>query len=430
MRGHAAIVVGGQFGSESKGKVVAFLAQELGLAIRGGAPNAGHTVVTETETHKLQQIPAAFLNPHRHLVIGAGALIDPKILRREIERTETSGRLSIDPQAGIIEPHHGAEEADIVAAIGSTGKGCGAALIDRIRRRGFRLAKDALMDLPLENVPLLTNNALDDGKHVLLEGGQGFGLSLYHGYYPFVTSRDTTAAAVLSEIGISPLAAKDIILVIRTFPIRVAGNSGPLPHETTWESLSAHAGHPVEERTTVTGKIRRVAAFDLGIVQDAIRVNRPTQIALQFLNYLFPKDENASSWDALGAEARTHVLNLEQVLDVPITLIGTGAGPKAMVDRRPDVLRPKFFSRLEMPPSSPRLDSSSKRSEFLSISLRPGNVSATLPVMKKSATRSKTSLGMERSMSPNASEPPSSRKTRISVSMHSTARPGSAPVHS
>ncbi len=338
MRGHAVIVVGGQFGSESKGKVVAFLAQEFGLAIRGGAPNAGHTVVTETETHKLQQIPAAFLNPHCHLAIGAGALIDPEILRREIERTGTRERLSIDPQAGIIEPRHGTEETEIVAAIGSTGKGCGATLVDRIRRRGFRLAKDVFADLRLENVSNLANQALDRGTPILLEGSQGFGLSLYHGHYPFVTSRDTTASAILSEIGISPLAVRDIILVIRTFPIRVAGNSGPLPHETTWEALSAHVGHPVEERTTVTGKIRRVAAFDLGIVQDAIRVNRPTQIALQFLNYLFPKDENASSWDALSAEARNQVLNLEQVLGVPITLIGTGAGPKAMVDRRPDVL--------------------------------------------------------------------------------------------
>lgn len=338
MDGHATVVVGGQFGSESKGKVVAFLAREFDLAIRGGAPNAGHTVVTEAETYKLQQIPAAFLNPDCRLAIGAGALIDPEILRREIVRTGAGERLSVDPQAGIIEPRHGAEEAEIIAAIGSTGKGCGAALIERIRRRGFRLAKDVLADLHLENVSALANRMLDGGRRVLLEGSQGFGLSLYHGHYPFVTSRDTTAAAVLSEVGISPLAVRDIVLVIRTFPIRVAGPSGPLPQETTWEALSDRIGRPVEERTTVTGKIRRVAAFDLRIVQDAIRANRPTQIALQFLNYLFPQDENRSSWEALSREARAHVLDLERTLGVPISLIGTGAGPGAMVDRRTKAL--------------------------------------------------------------------------------------------
>lgn len=157
---------------------------------------------------------------------------------------------------------------------------------------------------------------------------------MYHGIYPFVTSRDATAANFLAEAGISPLLVTDIVLVIRTFPIRVAGNSGPLPHEITWEELSRRIGKEVVERTTVTKKIRRVAEFDLAIVQKAILVNRPTQIALQFLNYLYPGDEGKATWEELSDKAKKYIDDLEVTLGVPIALIGTGQGNEAMIDRR------------------------------------------------------------------------------------------------
>ncbi|MEK9157139.1 MAG: adenylosuccinate synthetase, partial [Patescibacteria group bacterium] len=221
--------------------------------------------------------------------------------------------------------------------IGSTGKGCGAALIDRIWRKDFKLAKDVLGHLQIADVAQVVNTAIDEGGNILLEGTQGFGLSLYHGTYPFVTSRDTTAANFLAEAGLSPLLVKEIILVIRTFPIRVAGNSGPLPHEITWQDLSERMGRKVEEITTVTKKIRRVGEFDEEIVKRAILLNRPTQIALQFLNYLFPQDKDKSSWEDLSNEAQSYIENLERELRVPITLIGTGEEFSAMIDRRKNV---------------------------------------------------------------------------------------------
>jgi adenylosuccinate synthase len=334
MKGNVTIVVGGQFGSEAKGKVISFLANKFDIAVRTGSPNAGHTVLNNGEIYRLQQIPATFVNPNCALCIGAGALINPDVLKKEVEFTKTKKRLFIDPQAGIIEEKHILQELGLAEKIGSTEKGCGAALADRIARKNFKLAKDALQDFQIVKIAEKLNQAIDEGKNVLVEGTQGFGLSLYHGIYPFVTSRDTGAANFLAEAGISPLLATEIILVIRTYPIRVAGNSGPLLKEITWEELSDRIGKKVEEKTTVTKKIRRVAEFDIDLIKKAILINRPTQIALQFLNYLYPQDENKNSWDGLSIEAKKYITSLESNLGVPITLIGTGRDNEAMIDRR------------------------------------------------------------------------------------------------
>jgi adenylosuccinate synthase len=334
MKGNVTVVIGGQFGSESKGKVISFLADEVDVAVRTGSPNAGHTVFNNGKEYRLQQIPATFTNQKCILCIGAGSLIHPGTIRKEVDDTGTKSRLFIDPQAGIIEEKHLAREKEIIRTIGSTGKGCGAALSDRIMRQDFKLAKDVLKEFQIAKVSNILNRSIDEGKSVLVEGTQGFGLSLYHGEYPFVTSRDTCAANFLAEAGISPRLATEIILVIRTYPIRVAGNSGPLPNETTWKDLSLRIGKEVEEKTTVTQKVRRVAEFDTKIVKDAILINRPTQIALQFLNYAFPQDEGKNSWESLSEEAKKYIERMESDLGVPITLIGTGRTNEAMIDRR------------------------------------------------------------------------------------------------
>ena len=334
MPGKVTVVIGGQYGSEAKGKVASFLANEFDMAVRTGAPNAGHTVINNGEIFRLQQIPVTFVNPNCVLCIGAGGLIDPEILKREVAVTGAAARLFIDPQAGVLEEKHVLAETEIKKTIGSTGKGCGAALVDRIWRKDFKLAKDFLKGYRIADVAEMLNNGLDAGKNILVEGTQGFGLSIYHGNYPFTTSRDTTAANFLAEAGLSPRVPLEIILVIRTYPIRVAGNSGPLKNETTWAALSQKIGREVVERTTVTKNIRRVAEFDGELVKKAIMINRSTQIALQFLNYLYPQDENKTAWASLSKESREYIVKLERELGVPITLIGTGQGNAAMIDRR------------------------------------------------------------------------------------------------
>lgn len=336
MKKTVTVVVGGQFGSEAKGKVVSFLSSEYDLGVRTGSPNAGHTVFHNGHEYRLQQVPATFPHNPCQLYIGAGALIDPEILRREIKDTQTQERVFIDSQAGIICPYHQAQERELKKNIGSTGKGCGAALIDRIWRNGFQLAQDELSDLNIVNAAQNINQAIDNGKRVLVEGTQGFGLSLYHGEYPFVTSRDTSAAEFLAEAGVSPLCVEEIILVVRTYPIRVAGNSGSLPYEITWQELSQKHGKDIEEVTTVTGNVRRVARLDPELVKKSIEINRPTQIALQFLNYVFPDDEGKNNWSELTSQAKSYVKKLEELWRVPITLIGTHRDNSGMIDRRQD----------------------------------------------------------------------------------------------
>jgi adenylosuccinate synthase len=329
------IVIGWQFGSEAKGKVIQYLAKEFDIAVRWWSPNAWHTVVTSDTTYKLQQIPATFLHKNCALYIGAWAVIDQEILERELLLPWIKERLMVDNTCIMITNEHKESESDIIHSIWSTWKWCWAALINRIQRKNFQLAQDALKNIcTLWDVSYEVNKGIDNNKNILLEWCQWFGLSLYHGTYPYVTSRDTTAWGLLAEIGISPLVVKDIILVIRTYPIRVAWNSWPMYNEISWDTLSSRIWKKVIERTTVTNNIRRIWEFDIDIVKKAILINRPTQIALQFLNYLFPTDEGKTQRIDLSNEAKTYILHLEEDIWVPITLIWTWIHEQEIIDRR------------------------------------------------------------------------------------------------
>jgi adenylosuccinate synthase len=175
-----------------------------------------------------------------------------------------------------------------------------------------------------------------EGKRVVIEGTQGFGLSVYHSpYYPCATSRDTTASGFASEVGVSPLFITEIVMVIRTFPIRVGGNSGPLPNEIDWEKITRESGYPheIREFTTVTNKLRRVARFDLELVKKAIVSNMPTHIALMGVDYLDFKDKTARSYEELTPKAKEFVSWLETEIGVEISFIGTGPTDHELIDR-------------------------------------------------------------------------------------------------
>jgi adenylosuccinate synthase len=337
-----AVVVGGQFGSEGKGKTTAYLCRERGydVAVRCGGPNSGHTVTIDNEQIVLRQIPAGIVNPRTKLYLAAGCLIDLEVLSDEIKRFNLNpDRLRIDNNAAIIEDGFKKEELRLKERISSTGSGTGIAVSKRVLRDvNLRLAKD-VPELK-EYLACISKEVMNhhlNGKKVVIEGTQGFGLSLYHSpYYPYTTSRDTTASGFLSEVGVSPLVVSDVIMVIRTFPIRVWGPSGPLPKEIDWETVQNESNYPhkIQEFTSVTKKLRRVARFDKEIVKEAISVNRPTQIALMGIDNLDYNNKGIIHYDELTQETRFYINSLEHELGAEINLIGTGPTDQELIDRK------------------------------------------------------------------------------------------------
>ena len=247
------VVVGGQLGSEAKGKLVSYLACSSSVpasVVRTGGPNAGHTATAPGRSLTLRQLPSGAIDPRAQLYLAAGMIIDVPLLQKEISRTQvSSGRLHVDAQATLLEESDRQAESttSMRERLGSTLSGTGSATARRILRApGLRLAQDeSSLSAYLSDVSAMLNADLDAGLPVIVEGTQGFGLSLYHSrVYPFATSRDTSAAAFLSEAGLSPRLVTDIFLVLRTFPIRVGGNSGPMQGELDWPTLTSLSRSP------------------------------------------------------------------------------------------------------------------------------------------------------------------------------------------
>jgi adenylosuccinate synthase len=324
------VVVGGQYGSEGKGKVAHYLAKEMNatVAIRCGGPNSGHTVIDPNGNPIIfRQLPTPSILPDIICVLCAGSYIDPEVLLPEIEISGIDrDRLYIDPNAVIITPEIRETEikARLVESIGSTGSGTGEAVIRRIKRSPDLLfAKDVIeLGHYIKDTKTFLRKQLSNNQRIILEGTQGFGLSLIHSeHYPYVTSRDTTAAGFVAEAGLSPLDVDDVVLTIRAFPIRVAGNSGPLLGEIEWRTLTLEGKHsqPIEERTSVTKRVRRVARFDPGVVRKAIEVNAPTRIVLNHLDYIrSPRLEN---WEN---PIRAFVSKAERSIGESIQYLGFG----------------------------------------------------------------------------------------------------------
>jgi len=336
------VIVGGQFGGEGKGKITAHLCRTYNFdaVVRCGGPNSGHTITINNRSIALRQIPAGVVNANTKLFLAAGCLIDVDVLLKEIKFFNlTPERLKIDKNAMIIDKKDIEIETNMRLRdrIGSTCTGVGSAVIKRIlRKKETKLAKD-LTDLApyITNVSQEINQLIDKGKRIIVEGTQGFGLSIYHSpYYPYTTSRDTTASGFLSEVGLSPLVVSDVIMVIRTFPIRVGGNSGPLPKEIDWKTIQIESGYPYEikEFTTVTNRLRRVGRFDIEIVKKAVMVNRPTNIALMGVDYLDYKNKGVTNYNKLTNRTKDFISYLEKELKTKISFIGTGPTDYEIID--------------------------------------------------------------------------------------------------
>ena len=343
------VLVGGQYGSEGKGNVAAYLANEYEVLVRVGGPNAGHRVYEQNGAFTFHLLPSGTRrNVDADVVVGPGAVLSLPVLREEIGKCECSSRLRIDPQAMIIEPQDVRREKKLTAAISSTGQGVGLATARKVLRTNasprVRLARD-IGDLKpyLRETRMVLERAFASGKRVFVEGTQGTGLSLHHGSYPYVTSRDTTVAGCLAEAGIAPGRMRKAIMVCRTYPIRVqnpsAGTSGPMEREITLAEIARRSGIDLQEledteRTSTTHRARRIAEFDWELLRKAASLNGPTDIALTFADYLDRRNRKARRFEQLTEPTIQFVEEVEHVAGAPVSLIATRFHYRAIIDRR------------------------------------------------------------------------------------------------
>jgi adenylosuccinate synthase len=423
----AVVLVGAQWGDEGKGKATDLLGGDVDYVVRyQGGNNAGHTVVIGDQKYALHLLPTGVLSPDVIPVIGNGVVIDPAVLLGEIdglaERGISCERLLISASAHLIMPHHKAldkvtERYLGKARIGTTGRGIGPAYGDKVARMGVRV-QDLLdpgilrqkIDVALTeknqvltkvynrrgidpartldeylqyaerlkphiaDTSLVLSKALDEGKVVLLEGGQGTLLDIDHGTYPFVTSSSPTAGGACAGSGIPPTRLTRVIGILKAYTTRVG--SGPFPTELLDEQgewLRA-TGH---EYGTTTGRNRRCGWFDAVIARYAVRINGLTDFFLTKLDVLsgleripvcvaydvdgvrheeIPMTQtefhhakpiyeelpgwqeditSAKTFDDLPPNARAYVRALEEMAGAPISAIGVGPGRDQTLTLRP-----------------------------------------------------------------------------------------------
>lgn len=330
------VVVGGFYGDEGKGKTVGYLAvkDDADFVVRaGGGPQAGHTV---TKGMKVTQIPSGFINIKSRLLIGRGTIINPEVVLEEIEKYDVSERIGIDYGCTIIKPEHKRRERELVERIGSVGTGTGPARVDRVLRKAV-IAKDVEELKPyLTDVGLEVNEALMHDKNILVEGVQGYGLSLLdYRFYPFVTSQDTTASQFLADIGVGPKAVDEVYVIYKAYISRVG--KGPLPTEWTIEEVMRHG---IEERGTVSGRVRRLGDFDKEMALESLTRNTGTQAVITCIDRLYKGNNGVSKYKKLSKKARAFIEDIDSFLKENssyfkgVTIISTGPDLEDMIDLR------------------------------------------------------------------------------------------------
>lgn len=336
------LIVGAQWGDEGKGKIVDLLATKADIVARyqGGA-NAGHTIVIDGKQYVLHLIPSGILTEGVKCIIGNGVVIDPAALMQEIEMLKENGidvkdRLFISHKAHLIMPYHKLldqvrEKSSIENAIGTTGRGIGPSYIDKAKRSGIRIVDlldrvefekklrlsleeynniltkiyseteinvDELVDTYLEfdklidpyvtDTTLLINEAVKEGKKIIVEGAQGALLDLDHGTYPFVTSSNPTSGGACTGLGLPPTKINKIIGIVKAYSTRV-GN-GPFPTELN-DEVGEKLRKEGNEFGATTGRPRRCGWLDLVALKYSVMINGIEDIALTKLDVLDNFDE-------------------------------------------------------------------------------------------------------------------------------------------
>lgn len=329
---HISVILDLQFGSTGKGLIAGFLAERdrPDTIVTAWAANAGHTYINRSGRKFIHTMLAnGIVSPNlERVLLGPGSVIDPDNLFTEIEQCLDvlgSAKIYCHANAAIITQAHRDEEAGPMTKIGSTKKGCGAAAIHRIRRDPDNLnnAATLLANHPVSDYvtvvsPAEYNALLDQGRVIQVEGAQGYSLSMYHGFYPYCTSRDVSTAQVLADCAI-PLSWQFGVLKVigtaRTYPIRVANRFNDKGEQVGWsgpafpdqEEINFEDIGQQVELTTVTKLPRRIFTFSEEQIRQAIRQNGVSEVFLNFANYCKSQDELASiinKIDSSGAHVR------------------------------------------------------------------------------------------------------------------------------
>lgn len=327
------IVVGGFYGDEGKGKITSYLAtnKNFKAIVRAGVgTNAGHTVVHEGKTYKLRTIPSGFMSEDSKLYIGAGTYIKQDILFDEISSTGVENRIFIDYNTGVITDEHiDREKASkhLTDKIGSTCSGSGQAGVDRVLRK-LKVAKDyqSLNDFTTD-VSAELNDIINNGGSVLVEGSQATFLSVYHGSYPYTTSKDVCASAMLSDVGLGPTKVREVVLVFKSFVTRVG--EGYLKNELTYEESKLRGW---DEYGTVTGRPRRAAEFDYELAKKACELNGATQIAITKLDILFPSIKGKKNKTDIPKVVMNFITQIEAYTKVKVKYLSTGPSSDELIE--------------------------------------------------------------------------------------------------
>ena len=428
----ATVVVGLQWGDEGKGKTTDLLAESVAMVVRyQGGDNAGHTVVIGDEVFKLHLVPSGVLHPHITPVIGNGVVVNPRTLLSEMatlrERGIDTSKVRVSRAAHVIMPYHvaldGAAEARLAGEeIGTTRRGIGPAYADRAWRTGVRmgdlldpkvlrarLAKvlpernatlEGTFNLPpfdldtlvaeatdwgeqlasqIVDTTLLVQDALAEGRHVLLEGAQGSLLDLDHGTYPYVTSSNPVAGGACTGGGVGPRQIDQVIGVLKAYSTRVG--SGPFPTELD-DATGKHLLEKGHEFGTTTGRRRRCGWFDAVPLRYVVAVNSVSSIMLNKIDILSglpeiqlctgylvdgqpvrwplsldeleraePVYETLAGWEEeitdvrhvrdLPPAAAAYVDRIEELAGVPITLVSVGAERTQTIEREAGPVPPR-----------------------------------------------------------------------------------------